>query len=158
LLKPEYKLIHFVEDIIQPIQADLTKEQKVKRMNVVIDVPLGDPVIEGDDGLLDIVMRNLLINALKYGKEGTTISVSVIRKNKFLQVAVKNACESLPANFCRDIFQKFKSKEISGIKGGSGIGLYNVKKIVNLHGGEISCNVEKKKWVVFAFKIPQDIF
>ena len=158
LLKPEYKLINFVEDIIQPIRSDLAGEQKEKRMTITIDIPHGDPLIEGDDGLLDLVMRNLLINALKYGKKGSTITVKVERKNKFLQVGVKNACESLPANFCKDIFQKFKTKEIGDVKGGSGIGLYNVKKIVTLHGGEISCKVEKKKWVHFEFKIPQNIF
>jgi len=158
LLKPEYKLFNFVEDIVQPIQADLAIEQTEKQINITVDIPYGDPLVKGDDGLLDIVMRNLLINALKYGKKGSTITVKVIRKNKFLQVSVKNASESLPVNFCKGIFQKFKTKEIGKVKGGSGIGLYNVRKIVNLHGGEISCKVKKKNWVHFEFKIPQDIF
>jgi signal transduction histidine kinase len=158
LLKPEYKLIHFIEDILTPIQSDLALEQKERKMKIAVKKPPDDPIIEGDDGLLDIVMRNLLINALKYGREGTEIEITVTRKNKDLNVIVKNECISLPKNFCSRIFEKFETKKIGSVKGGSGIGLYNVKKIIELHRGEVSCRVDKKKWVVFEILLPQTIF
>ena len=157
LLKPEYKLINFIEDILQPIEKDLQDAIQDKNMKIVTRKLSGDLIIEGDDDLLDIVMRNLLINAIKYGKDGTDILLSIAKVNKDCEVTVKNECEKIPENFCNDIFQKFTTKKIGTVKSGTGLGLYNVKKIIDLHQGTVNCIVIDKSWIEFKIILPQKI-
>jgi K+-sensing histidine kinase KdpD len=115
-------------------------------------------IIECDEGLMDIVVRNLLMNAIKYGKQKTNIDVNINRTNKDFQLTVRNFSNNIPADLCKGIFDKFRSKEIGNEKGGTGIGLYNVKNIIKLHKGTISCKCSVKKWIEFDMSIPQKIY
>jgi len=157
LLNPENKLINFVEDILIPIEKDIRGTVNEKNMNIIINKPSGDSIIEGDDGLLNIVLRNLLINALKYGKHSSEILVSIERVKSVFKLTVKNECEKIPENFCQNIFQKFTTKKVGNVKGGTGLGLYNVKKIIDLHRGTVNCNVIKNRWIEFEITLPQNI-
>jgi signal transduction histidine kinase len=157
LLDPEYKLINFIEDILLPIEKDLNDAAQDKNMKIVTRKPSGDLIIEADDGMLDIVMRNLLINAIRYGEDGTDIIFTIERINKDCVVTVKNKCENIPDNFCNDIFQKFTTKKIGKVKGGTGLGLYNVKKIIDLHQGKVNCRVIDKNFIEFKIALPQNI-
>lgn len=157
LLKPELKLIDLIEDLLKPLLRDLENPLRLKKMKIQIKQHTKNLIVECDDGLLDIAIRNLLINAIKYGKQNSEITLGISRdKNKF-SVSVKNICDEIPANLCDGIFEKFKSRKIGAEKGGTGIGLYNVKNIINLHQGNIICNCSVGKWVEFMFNIPQKL-
>jgi signal transduction histidine kinase len=157
LLKPELKLIDLIEDLLKPLLRDLENPLRLKKMKIQIKQHTKNLIVECDDGLLDIAIRNLLINAIKYGKQNSEITVGISQdKNKF-SVSVKNICDEIPANLCDGIFEKFKSRKIGAEKGGTGIGLYNVKNIINLHQGNIICNCLAGKWVEFMFNIPQKL-
>ena len=114
-------------------------------------------IVECDEGLMDIVVRNLLLNAVKYGKQNSEITVNINRIKNAFTVAIKNISDDIPENLCNGIFEKFKSRKIGSEKGGTGIGLFNVRNIVHLHKGEIFCKCSAKQWVEFKFKIPQNI-
>ncbi len=157
LLKPELKLIDFIEDLFEPVKRDLESQLNNKKMRIVVKQRTKHLVLECDEGLLDIVIRNLLINAIKYGKQNTEITVSISRNKKDYFVSIKNISDAIPGDLCDGIFKKFKSRKIGPEKGGSGIGLYNVKNIINLHRGNISCNCSAGKWIEFRFNIPQNL-
>ena len=157
LIKPELKLIDFIEDLLKPLQRDLENQLRQKKMKIQIELQTKNLIVECDDGLLDIVIRNLLINAIKYGKKNSEITVEISRDNNNFSVSVKNICDDIPADLCDGIFEKFRSKKIGAEKGGTGIGLYNVKNILNLHQGNIICNCSSEKWVEFKFNIPQKL-
>jgi K+-sensing histidine kinase KdpD len=157
LIKPELKLVDFCENLLEPLQRDLETQLKSKNMQIVLKQQTKNLVLECDEGLLDIVIRNLLINAIKYGQQNTEIIVNINRdKNNFF-AAVRNFSDVIPRDLCHGIFEKFKSKEIGSEKGGTGIGLYNVKNIIHLHQGTITCKCSAKKWIEFKFNIPQKI-
>ena len=155
LLKPEYKLIDFVEDILKPVKADLAKRLKKKKMVVEKIKKTKNCIIQGDEWLLDIVIRNLLINAIKYGKEDTAIRIEMLSEDNNFVVSVRNKCEKLPNNLCDGLFQKFHSRKIGSVKGGTGLGLYNVKNIIELHNGKINCYILPDEWIEFKFVLPQ---
>jgi signal transduction histidine kinase len=157
LLKPELKLIDFVEDILEPVKRDLESQLKAKKMQIVLVQTTKNHIFECDEGLLDIVIRNLLINAIKYGKQNTEIKVAIDRNKKDFFVSVKNLSDEIPADLCDNIFQKFRSRKIGSQKGGTGIGLYNVKNIIHLHQGTIACKCLAGKWIEFKFNIPQTL-
>jgi signal transduction histidine kinase len=156
LLNPEYKLINFIDDVLMPVEKDIKASVSEKNMNIIINKPPDDIIIEGDDDLLDIVIRNLLMNAVRYGKNGTDILVILERLKKECKLIVRNECENIPEDFCLNIFQKFTTKKTGGSKGGTGLGLYNVKKIIDLHKGTVRCDV-KQDWIEFEIVLPQKI-
>jgi signal transduction histidine kinase len=155
LLEPEFKLIDFVGDIVNPVKSDIEEQLLKKNMRLIIEDSTTGSMLEGDEGLLDIVMRNLLMNAVKYGKEKTDIMIKILNTEEDLIVSVQNVCDPLPKDLCKDIFQKFRSRKIGSAKGGTGIGLYNAKNIVNLHKGDISCCVSPASTIEFKFNLPQ---
>ena len=157
LIRPELKLVDFLEDILKPIKRDLTTQLNKKQMQLILKYDIRNLVVECDVGLMDIVVRNLLLNAIKYGKQNTDIDVNINRTKKDFMMSVKNYSDEIPADICKGIFEKFKSKKIGSEKGGTGIGLYNVRNIIHLHRGKITCKKSAGKWIEFHFTIPQHI-
>ena len=157
LIKPELKLIDFIKDIFEPIKRDLSTQLNNKQMNIVLKQHTNSKIIECDEGLMDIVLRNLLINAIKYGKQKTEINVTINRNQKEFSVAIRNYSDLIPADLCDGIFEKFFSRKIGKEQAGTGIGLYNVRNIIQLHHGTITCKCSAQKWIEFLFNIPQNI-
>jgi len=157
LLKPELKLIDFNQDLIEPLKSDLETQLYNKKMRIILKRPTKNMIVECDEGLLDIVIRNLLLNAIKYGKQKSDITVSISRSKKNFFVTIRNYNDDIPGDLCEGIFEKFKSRKVGREKGGTGIGLYNVKNIVQLHQGDITCKCLARKWIEFRFNIPQTI-
>jgi signal transduction histidine kinase len=157
LIKPELKLVDFVDDLFTPLQRDVELQLVSKQMKIILKSQNKNLIVECDEGLLDIVIRNLLINAIKYGKQNTEIVVNIDRTKKDFEFAIRNYSDEIPSNLCNGIFDKFKSREIGDQKGGTGIGLYNVRNIIQLHRGKITCKCSAKKWIEFKLSIPQNI-
>ena len=155
LLKPELKLIDFVTDILEPVKKDLETQLDAKKMRIVLKRKTKNLIFECDESLFDVVIRNLLLNAIKYGKEKTDITVTINRDKNDFFVAVKNLSDDIPGDLCTGIFEKFRSRKIGPEKGGTGIGLYNVKNIITLHQGTITCDCQTGEWIEFKFNIPQ---
>ncbi|KAB2848312.1 MAG: hypothetical protein F9K44_11185, partial [Hyphomicrobiaceae bacterium] len=102
-------------------------------------VPSGDWQIQGERDELVQVAQNLIQNAIKYGKPGGKIVVSLDREGDRIAFAVKDdgigiAPEHLPR--LTERFYRVSAKE-SRERGGTGLGLAIVKHIVNRHRGEL---------------------
>src|ERR687888_110171 len=90
-------------------------------------------IVEADKGRITQVIDNLLNNALKFTEEGT-ISVSVESKDSQAVVSVKDNGEGIDHVILPNLFTKFAS---SSEIGGTGLGLFISKSIVEAHGGRI---------------------
>ncbi|MFT6854452.1 MAG: signal transduction histidine kinase/ligand-binding sensor domain-containing protein [Cyclobacteriaceae bacterium] len=102
---------------------------------------------------LEIIMNNLLSNALKYTDEGGEIIVKTNDLGDFVEVRVIDNAVGISQDSLESIFQWYfqagESKNVSG----TGIGLALTKKLVELHGGEISVESEVGKGSEFIFTI-----
>ena len=154
LIKPDYRLIDFEQDILNPMEAELKHELAKNRMTIRKKVRTKKTMIMADEQLIEIVMRNLLENAIQYGDYGSDIDLILDNNRSELVVTIKNFCSYLPDNICNGIFDKFKSIKMSNIKAGTGIGLYNVKNLIKLHYGNITCKSSSGKWIKFMFSLP----
>ncbi len=154
LLQPDYRLIDFERDVLLPLESELDHEFDLKCMQIVKKIQAKKTMIMADEQLLEIIMRNLLENAVKYGDNDSKIELILKNDRKNLIVSIKNFCRHLPPNICKEIFSKYKSVKMSHIQTGTGLGLYNVKSLLNLQGGNISCQSVTKKWIKFTFSIP----
>ena len=156
ILKPDYRLIDIDKDIIIPLSLEIQGELERKNMSITKKNRASKTMLLADEQLIEIVMRNLIENACKYGDEGSRIEILVENETNRVSVSVKNLCSDLPENICDGIFEKFKTVKIGNIPTGTGIGLYNVKNLIQLHNGHISCISKAGKWIRFKFDLAID--
>jgi len=122
---------------------------------VPTDPPL-DVFVYGDALRLEQVMFNLLQNAIKYSPDGGPIQVEVTRADKWASVAVTDHGLGIAAEALPHLFERFyrapavRSEHISGL----GIGLFIVREIVMLHGGDVSVASEQGTGTSFSVRLP----
>lgn len=94
-----------------------------------------DLLIEGNSGLLEIALKNLIDNACKFSNEGVEVKVSI--SDNLLTVCVSDKGIGIPTDEIINIFKPFKRATNSKFIGGFGVGLSIVAKIIELHSAEI---------------------
>jgi len=115
-----------------------------------------DIKVECDVTLLKIVTNNLLSNAIKYGNENGVIDITLTSNEKEMTLSVKNTGPGFPEEAKVKLFRKFSRIEKTELmkRKGTGVGLYNSWKIINLHNGRIWAESKENEWAEFSFKIP----
>ena len=105
---------------------------------------------------IKLAISNLLENASKYSGRGKTITVSLGATSKYASISVEDNGIGVAKDKQGEIFDKFTrvDNEFSGMVTGTGLGLYWVKQIVELHGGKIDVKSELKKGSKFIIKLP----
>jgi len=99
-----------------------------------------DMLIHGDRGEIEIILNNLISNAVKYNKDGGKVETFLNQENDYLKIVVKDTGIGLTQEEASRLFNEFirikndKTKNILG----SGLGLAIVKKIVTLYNGKIT--------------------
>jgi PAS domain S-box-containing protein len=114
------------------------------------------PDVDADPDRIAQVMENLLTNAVKYGKRGTTIVTSVSWEDGDVAVAVTNEGRPLTAEELSRIFERFHrtaSAKLEGIQG-VGLGLYIARSLVEAHGGRITAESTPAGVTTFRFTLP----
>lgn len=156
-LEPQKKLIDLKQDVLLPVQNELEPLLKKKKMSLRDKLKPQKIMLMTDDDFLQMVFRNLMENALKYGDAESEVIVDVGTDKKYVNVAVKNRGKGIPEEIKEYIFDKFKHANVGKNKSGTGIGLYNVKNIIEKLGGKITFVSEHDKWTEFKFRIPLNL-
>ncbi len=105
---------------------------------------VGSVMVRTDIQLLKICIGNLIDNALKYGREGGFIQISIVDRSHEsgqVEISVKNELGVLGIPDTNKIFDKYYRDPKAYEKTGSGLGLYLVKNFVGLLSGDIQCHV-----------------
>lgn len=100
---------------------------------------VSNPIVMGDGNKLARLFENLIQNAIRYGKAGKYIDISLTESDKLIEVEITNFGQVIPEMDLPYIFERFYrgEKSRSHQTGGSGLGLAIAKSIVELHGGQI---------------------
>lgn len=111
----------------------------LERHSVTYDAPDAPLLVEGDELRLAQVVQNLLTNAIKYSPQGGPIAVAVAREGGEARLTVTDRGIGIPQHELPNLFRRFYRVENSDTRGigGIGVGLYVVKEIVALHGGDV---------------------
>ncbi len=147
-------LTDFAREVAALAADDLASEALQRRMPVSIE---GGPAVAwGDPDLLRVVLDNLIGNAVKYGEEGTSVLVNLRPVRDGLRVEVTNHGIGIPADRFPELFEKFHRLQDPRLRSrkGTGVGLYLVKRIVELHGGTVGVEGEYGRWIRFWFELP----
>ncbi len=113
--------------------------------------------VDGDPDMIHQVVYNLFENAVKFTNPGGYIEVRVEQGSDRTTVSVRNSGHGIEPDEIRMIFDRFykTDKSRSQDKNGMGLGLYIVKTIIHLHGGEISVSSVVDQYTQFTFWIPR---
>lgn len=134
----------YLQELIRQIVEEECSVFKDKDLELSLTLTEKTINIQGDGEFLYRAVDNLLSNALKYSKKGTTVEVAlekkVIEKISYGIISVSN----IPRNevnseetqrFFERLYKQDKSRKQEGTQDGSGLGLSIVKEIIKLHHG-----------------------
>jgi len=111
---------------------------------LVLSIPEGPIVLEGDASRLEQVVTNLLNNAAKYTDPGGEITVSVEGRPEEAVVRIRDTGIGIAPEMLPHVFDMFTQAErtLDRAEGGMGVGLTLSRRLVELHGGRIEARSE----------------
>ena len=157
--KSEYKTVDFAELVRVQIATvtDLLEEKK-QRLEVTIPDRLS---CEVEPAQMERAIQNILVNAIRYSPDGKLIRVSLTKAENVVCFDVENTGVHIPEDALSHLFEAFYRTDTSRNRntGGTGLGLYIVRKIMEMHHAEYGIK-NTKSGVLFWSKLPikQSVF
>jgi signal transduction histidine kinase len=109
----------------------------------------------GDPKLLFQVFSNLLSNAIKYSPDGGVIAVDAALASDEVVVTIADHGIGIPAGDLDRLFERYhRGSNVSGIVG-TGVGLYLVKMVVDMHGGAVAVESTEGEGARFTIRLPR---
>jgi signal transduction histidine kinase len=118
----------------------------------------GEPLtVQGDQELLQHVVRKLVDNALKYSRPGSRTIVRGRGEPEMVALEVQDFGIGIPAEHLPRIFEKFYRVDgaLTRRSGGAGVGLYLAREVVRLHHGAIEVRSQVGEGSVFSVRLPR---
>jgi signal transduction histidine kinase len=150
--------VNIKDDIFETVLLELKEQLDSNSMRVVSDTSL-NVELNVDKALLEIVVKNLFSNALRYGKNGTEIMYSFVEQKDCYLFTIKNSGTGVPESKLKMIFEKFvQTHDIPqpATYRGSGLGLFIAKIIIEEHRGSIWAESEYGVWFRVNFTLPKN--
>ena len=125
-----------VKDVLSaPIRIDAIASKNIK---IIIEIAK-ESTLHAEKILLGQALGNILNNALDFSPTGGTITIKASETNTAMSIVVLDDGPGIPDHVLRKLFTRFfsVSRPDTGIRG-NGLGLRFVKKIMKLHGGEVT--------------------
>lgn len=161
-----------VSKIIHDVLADLQPKAGEKGLKLEAQISQDLPPASADVERLREVLMNLIGNAIKFTEEGSVV-IRVEQQNQpspqqlttnnqpsYLWISVQDTGKGIPKDDIPRLFKKFGRLEqgdfskMAESQGGTGLGLYISKGIIELHGGQIWVESVPEKGSVFTFSVP----
>lgn len=150
--KPEE--VH-VDGVLELMLRDITPEIKNSGVKLETKVDKHLPVIHMDRTWVQVILQNLVSNALRYSQPGQSVIVSITNQNNEILIKVKDSGCGIPVSQQSKIFTKlFRADNARQLVGeGSGLGLYITKALVEQVGGKIWFESAENKGTTFYVKL-----
>jgi len=112
-------------------------------------------LVNADESRIAEVITNLIDNAIKYTDEGN-VDVEIEADQGFVTIKVHDTGVGISEQDQKHLFEKFYrvDSELTREKGGTGLGLYIARNLVEMYGGSIWVESIPQKGSTFAFKLP----
>ena len=145
-------------DVVMETVDQLGNSQKERGADVMIDVMAGLPPVMGDSGQLRQLASNILNNALKYGRAGTPVTVSLVRSRSgaMINFTVADVGDGIAPEHLPRLTERFYRVDSgrSRLVGGTGLGLSLVKHIVDRHRGHLEIRSTVGKGTTVSILLP----
>jgi two-component system phosphate regulon sensor histidine kinase PhoR len=146
-------LYPLVEDVIGSLSAVATARRIGLRNLVALETR-----VFADPHRLVQMLTNLIENAIKFNREGGTVSIRCDKSDSD-RISVEDTGEGIPAHHLDRLFERFyrvdraRSREL----GGTGLGLAIVKHLARAHGGEVTVESRFGEGTQFTIELPRQI-
>ncbi|MDB6104155.1 MAG: bvgS 1 [Gammaproteobacteria bacterium] len=135
----------------RPVVLTKAVEQALEASRPILEAHGHDPIVHcRDDGLtvdgdpvrLAQILTNLLSNCAKFTEPGGTISLTLERDGDDAVISVSDTGIGIPPDYLEDVFEMFSQVRVhqARSRGGLGIGLALVRRLVKMHGGSVSAH------------------
>jgi len=145
-----------LQDIVQRVVGQL--ENIAREKSIVLETQMDSslPAVEADARRMEQVLVNLIGNALKFTPRGGQVVVKGKATGDEVLIQVRDTGIGIPSEAMPYLFSKFYQVDGSSTRraGGTGLGLYISKLIVEAHGGRIWAESEPDKGSTFRFTLP----
>ena len=147
----------YLQELVEEVLEITSSISLSKNIDLSYELPQELEVF-ADRNMIDAVLRNLVINAIKFTRESGSIKISVVRSNDGVEVAVADNGVGIDGD---KIHRLFKINEKTSTPGtanerGTGLGLILCKEFISKHGGQIWVESELGKGSCFRFTIPEN--
>lgn len=143
-------LNNIVRDVYGRLQSHFQKAQ----VNVELALDETSPVMQADSERLHLALRKLVDNAIHHTPPGGKIILKTFLEREHLVIQVRDTGTGIEASAQQRIFERFFRLDSAHQTPGFGLGLPIAKKIIELHGGEITLASTPKQGSVFTIVLP----
>ena len=140
-----FKTLLGFERVIEEKSIEIRGLDRIEGMNIY-----------ADEDMINQVIYNLIDNAVKFTEKGGYIEVMLKVDSEKAIVSIKNSGKGIAKEEVGKVFERFYKTDRSrsyDVKG-AGLGLYIVKTIIDMHGGQISVQSEENEYTQFVFWLP----
>lgn len=147
-------LLQVREVQVDPFLEDLERDLPLLGVNSIEVAGRPGGSVEADPDRLEQILRNLVRNAIKYGRD--PIRVEVAGRDGQLEFSVSDAGEGVGEQELPSLFDRFYRVDASRSRqaGGSGLGLAITKALVEAHGGQVSAASPAGEGLTIRFTVP----
>jgi PAS domain S-box-containing protein len=144
-----------LNELVKEVMTELTPQMENRKINWQIDQL---PKIQADYNLIKLVYQNLIGNSIKFTghKEVAVISLTAKEEEGRYILTVKDNGAGFDMAFSERLFGVFQRLHRQNEFEGIGIGLANVRKIVQMHNGDIWAEAKVNEGAEFNFTIPKE--
>lgn len=143
------------DTIVQTAVNDLSLRAKLQGVELVTQIDKNLPTVGVDRVGIYEVLVNLIDNAIKYSSSGQKVIIrSQLAQDGSVETTVEDNGQGIPASIVPNLFEKFYRSHRSRTQvGGTGLGLYLSKSIVDAHGGKIWVRSVEGQGSTFGFTV-----
>jgi two-component system sensor histidine kinase CpxA len=149
-----------LDEVVLTVAEDAEFEAQARHCHVRSEIPEGSWDVSGDASLLHSAIENVVRNAIRYTREGTTVDIHLEKTEsaggREAVVRVTDCGSGVPADALEKLFQPFyRLDDARGRQtGGVGLGLAITERAVRFHGGRVSASNRAEGGLIVEIHLP----
>ncbi|MDD3009489.1 MAG: ATP-binding protein [Arcobacter sp.] len=142
----------YLDELTDESINELKNFAKLHKVEVTLEVKDSLELI-GFPNLLKIAIKNALKNAIQFSNENSKVIIKIFKKDDFLNISIQDFGIGIAKEEQNKIFEKFYRTDKSRNKnsGGTGLGMSILKKIIDIHKGEINIKSIENQGTTISF-------
>ena len=141
-----------ITPILQTVLSLMEANFAHHNIQLVLDVLPETPEIQFDSDKLKQAFMNVVLNAMEAMPQGGVLRVSTFTENDSVCIKIQDTGVGIPAADLEHLFEPFFTRKARG----TGLGLANVKRILEEHGGSVEINSKPDEGTEVLLRLPVD--